>query len=1060
VSPTRRLCSAGRLTALAALVLLAADAAGAQGFFPRGDADCSADVVAADLPLGLRAIGGSSVCDNDDCDRDGEVTAADIDCAVHCLFGDCPVVVDGPMPTEVTPLTTPDIRPMAVLRVTGTDLGGEDVITQATIAGQAALVVELDEPNTLGIVVPTDIPPGPADLVLLRGDVPGPPIQITIAPPAPVGDLDTYDATLALMDDLSARVLALDLDAELGENATLVRDALDDIRAAVAEHRSAVASDPDLTPPRRAALDTAIDASGLADLLRQVIDEIETAEAQSESMPSGETAGTAINYAKKGAVGLALAAGILAVASLSTAGAVVAVLATATGIVISFASGPTTMPVITKTTLPTAFEVGGTIILDVANIDPARTTLVLRKPSRPSNLRVPLSTAGNRLTFSLPGPEDATFCGRVDLILEETGSRRRSRPLPFFVVPHLEQGPDQTFIGRELDINLRGGLGCLQETFAVFENASTRARTLIDLYRASPVAALVPDIALGFYNLRVSHGGFQSESEATTLLGISGVSLSCGRTSLFVPPQTPSRTQCTLRVVPGGARFPRSGSVAWVSSDADIGFFGPAGRRTEEREFLAFRPGSAMGTATLSCGRTHACDGSGSLSGSVTFTVVDELAPNLMLTTDPAGGEVRAGSAIQVTATAVDNVGLQFIRLTASGEAVETGSQSFTCDEREQVCEASFTVNLKRSGFTNNAVSLAATATDSSDNSETADPIAFTVTGTADMAPPVIEVLAPAEGAIIDAGATAQVSIRVTDNAPDDTGVKQTLIRVEGSAVASGPDPERLCLPVPMMETTRNASFTIKDAAALAQVSDRNVLIVLQAADAAGAACEDGNLSPVQFVRVRAGNPPVITSVPSEVNAGEQLTITGQHFGAAQGSSVVTVGGMTVSVVSWSDTSIIVAIPMTASGQNLPVIVSVAALDSNAATTSVLGTGDVQITLTWRDSNDLDLHVVDPSGEEISYTNDMSESGGILDVDANAGCGSTSASPRENVFWPPGTAPTGPYTVRVVYYSGCTEPNTPSQFDVMLRLNGGAPMLLLSGTVGPGNAVASKGFTR
>jgi hypothetical protein len=82
-----------------------------------------------------------------------------------------------------------------------------------------------------------------------------------------------------------------------------------------------------------------------------------------------------------------------------------------------------------------------------------------------------------------------------------------------------------------------------------------------------------------------------------------------------------------------------------------------------------------------------------------------------------------------------------------------------------------------------------------------------------------------------------------------------------------------------------------------------------------------------------------------------------------------------------------------------------------------LGTGDVQITLRWDGPADLDLHVIDPFGEEIWYSHAASASGGQLDVDAHAGC-STNV-PVENVFWPTGGAPSGAYEVAVHNFAAC-----------------------------------------
>jgi hypothetical protein len=74
------------------------------------------------------------------------------------------------------------------------------------------------------------------------------------------------------------------------------------------------------------------------------------------------------------------------------------------------------------------------------------------------------------------------------------------------------------------------------------------------------------------------------------------------------------------------------------------------------------------------------------------------------------------------------------------------------------------------------------------------------------------------------------------------------------------------------------------------------------------------------------------------------------------------------------------------------------------------GNGDIKVTLAWDTGADLDLHVVDPSGEEIWWDDPSAKSGGFLDVDDIDGYG------RENIFWEDGTAPSGTYRVYVHYY--------------------------------------------
>lgn len=83
------------------------------------------------------------------------------------------------------------------------------------------------------------------------------------------------------------------------------------------------------------------------------------------------------------------------------------------------------------------------------------------------------------------------------------------------------------------------------------------------------------------------------------------------------------------------------------------------------------------------------------------------------------------------------------------------------------------------------------------------------------------------------------------------------------------------------------------------------------------------------------------------------------------------------------------------------------------------GTGDVKITLSFDRVHDLDLHVIEPNGEEVSYMNDASATGGKLDLDTGAHCQAGGAL-SENIFWPPGGAPSGEYRVTVHNYEQCT----------------------------------------
>ncbi|MGB4739960.1 MAG: hypothetical protein WBH50_17320 [Fuerstiella sp.] len=73
--------------------------------------------------------------------------------------------------------------------------------------------------------------------------------------------------------------------------------------------------------------------------------------------------------------------------------------------------------------------------------------------------------------------------------------------------------------------------------------------------------------------------------------------------------------------------------------------------------------------------------------------------------------------------------------------------------------------------------------------------------------------------------------------------------------------------------------------------------------------------------------------------------------------------------------------------------------------------GEVQFSLSWHSTNDVDLHVIAPSGEHISYQHRRSVCTGELDVDMNVQPEST--EPVENVRWLKGTAPNGRYTILI-----------------------------------------------
>lgn len=122
-----------------------------------------------------------------------------------------------------------------------------------------------------------------------------------------------------------------------------------------------------------------------------------------------------------------------------------------------------------------------------------------------------------------------------------------------------------------------------------------------------------------------------------------------------------------------------------------------------------------------------------------------------------------------------------------------------------------------------------------------------------------------------------------------------------------------------------------------------------------------------------------------------------------------------------------------------------------------VGTGDIQISVAWDDTSDVDLHVFDPNGDHIFYGNKTVTSGGVLDLDGNAACvknplpgGGTGYVSNENVVWPTGRAIAGQYKVVLNYYSPCGSAST--DYVVTLQRVGASPEVFTGTFVGSGAA--------
>lgn len=111
---------------------------------------------------------------------------------------------------------------------------------------------------------------------------------------------------------------------------------------------------------------------------------------------------------------------------------------------------------------------------------------------------------------------------------------------------------------------------------------------------------------------------------------------------------------------------------------------------------------------------------------------------------------------------------------------------------------------------------------------------------------------------------------------------------------------------------------------------------------------------------------------------------------------------------------------------------------SAAAATSQLNLpqGDVEVSLFWSTSADLQLLVRDPLGESVFDDNPAATTGGILQEVGNANCVAASGAPVSYVYWPEGFLRAGTYEVEVWYQDPCADFPAPVNFTLQIEVDG------------------------
>lgn len=825
------------LAATVAFLVTGATAAAAQESYRRGDATCSTSLGAVDIVATILALNGESACDNDDCDRDGVIGAADVECATRCLFGACPVPDGAAKVTAVEAVSAAAVAPATVIRLAVANLGPSEASRRVTIGGRDAEIAEEGDDELL-VAVPSDLPPGQADVVVSVGDVDGPPIAITIAPPEPVGPPDTFDGMLGLVDEAYGKLLALDVEAAFPRDAASVRSALAQGRADLAAQRSALATDPDLGEADRLALDVAVEQSGAPEMLRALLEELDAVAPSARA--EGGLAAPAQPYLAfgKGARTLKIAAGVARGAAQGVARTAVGGIATpiliaiGTGIAINaaaiaVASDPL-QPLIFSATYvdssgnarayPTA---GGIVTFKGAHFDALLTRMEVH--SRVVWVGDGVNNPDGSISFPLP--DVVGTCGRVRFALLNPGYRSNTvltafQPELTTVAPSFGK-PDDRISGQT-----HGASDCFLSTLSF--TGVTKDFSTLQFAGAHGFSAAVPLLVPGLYRVGVEVEGIRSAAAEDILFDVrnpfTAVRISCPAT-LDLGDGELNTARCSIIALEGNPTRPQGTKWVWTSNRPERVSV-ETSPRFSYTTISALRPGKArikvaMETAVGERKVLVASD-------EQEVEVVDRTPPTVTIASS-AGGSIQPGATIPVRVTLSDNDRLSIVQLFTTGDAVANGQtqESIDCTDKK-TCTVDFTVALKAGDYTQNTVTVQAFAYDKSSRRGASSVLSFAIA--TDTTCPSLVIESPPSGGSVNAGETVTVVATAHDDGPADTGVRRFVYSATGEALAA-PVSQELSFPSPLKAPTLRFNFTVKSAAELAGVEDTTITIAVASAD-------------------------------------------------------------------------------------------------------------------------------------------------------------------------------------------------------------------------------------
>ena len=110
---------------------------------------------------------------------------------------------------------------------------------------------------------------------------------------------------------------------------------------------------------------------------------------------------------------------------------------------------------------------------------------------------------------------------------------------------------------------------------------------------------------------------------------------------------------------------------------------------------------------------------------------------------------------------------------------------------------------------------------------------------------------------------------------------------------------------------------------------------------------------------------------------------------------------------------------------------------ASQATSLDLPQGDIEVSLYWSTSADLQLLVRDPAGQSVFDDSPLIASGGILQEVGNVNCiPAETGTPVSYIYWPLGAMRPGTYEVEVWYQNACSDLPPPVDFTLLIEVNG------------------------